>query len=769
VKHNPYFRTVAKAMVVAENRKHYYCHYFCAIVCIQVVGYYNEVYASATSSSTVLTSQYQNSQQYPISSNHNNLDNSIKFQWGIPVGVTGSTRKRALPKLSPDSFSEIVSSISRSKLLSVTQNAARTLLFRTDKKNSDSRQVRDSVGNDIQQSLHDYSFPAIVRRSSHMRRHVLSQTVDVSTKAISTVQTYVVKPLSRELSQAGIFFGLSPKGLTDSYSAEKRSTKPKRIDLRDGMMEALDELRTMRQEMEQLRKEMHILQKQISKSRDSDEYDDDSQDVQKIEDLQKYKAKRLKEFEKISKDVETWAKQLLFSDQSNNVDWSEIKCSNVLSGKFNPTGATKCYLTYMKDGRPTTVGKKEKNQPEDVVYYDKNEEYPCVKMFSTIDAPLEEVCIYLSNEKHAFDYNSLLQEYGDLEVVSSSSKICWAQTPQILFVKPKDFITYCSHRWLNDDTQIVINHSLNNHVDAETKTKKQANAYAFRGATVIRRDLDNPTTKTQVYMLSHASAGSDIPTWAMRTAIKSLVPIEPFRLFYRMNKGVQESKAELQSQYQQLLAQHKNSNQVLSNDNVDSAEFVSTGVNAPSPSTQTKIDDQQGSESINSTPLLTESKSNIHKKTATGAESWLPGGIAQLGYACFWPAGGGIMEEDSSQKTNKLVAPTQQPQITQDPVEQQRQQQKPASVTMQKRDNMKSSNEVFETTLSEQSAHRDNTGTQLTDNVVITKHPTLVSETDLPHPVVVGPVPSMFGSPDIGNNNNNIIIDRRLAIPAALW
>lgn len=74
-------------------------------------------------------------------------------------------------------------------------------------------------------------------------------------------------------------------------------------------------------------------------------------------------------------------------------------------------------------------------------------EYPCIKCYSTIDAPLEDVCTYLSQESASSEYNDLVVKYKDVEDISPNAKICWSQSPQILFLKPRDFVTFCHHRW----------------------------------------------------------------------------------------------------------------------------------------------------------------------------------------------------------------------------------------------------------------------------------------------------------------------------------
>jgi hypothetical protein len=131
---------------------------------------------------------------------------------------------------------------------------------------------------------------------------------------------------------------------------------------------------------------------------------------------------------------------------------------------------------------------------------DKNDEteYPCIKCVARIDAPLEDVCTYLAEESAAPDYNDVVVKYKDLEEISPNAKICYSESPQILFVKPRDFITFCHHRWKGDGTEVIVNQATE-HPDYpasyEEREGKACRAYALRGANcksiVVAHDLDN--------------------------------------------------------------------------------------------------------------------------------------------------------------------------------------------------------------------------------------------------------------------------------------
>ncbi len=94
------------------------------------------------------------------------------------------------------------------------------------------------------------------------------------------------------------------------------------------------------------------------------------------------------------------------------------------------------------------------------------------------------------------------------------------------------------------------------------------------------KDPDDPN-KTRIAILAHANPGGGIPQWAMKTAVNAVAPIEPFKLFHR----------------------------------IDARVCAFSGNN------------EQKADMVNSFPQ----NSGRHKK---------PAGLSQLGYACFWPIDG---------------------------------------------------------------------------------------------------------------------------------
>ena len=87
--------------------------------------------------------------------------------------------------------------------------------------------------------------------------------------------------------------------------------------------------------------------------------------------------------------------------------------------------------------------------------------------------------------------------------------------------------------------------------------------------------------------MAHANPGAGVPQWAVKTAVNALAPIEPFKLFHKINHNVNKSRPQLREKLEQV-------------------EMVGS--------------------------------------TLPDGRSARPAGMAQLGYACFWPNGGGRFE-----------------------------------------------------------------------------------------------------------------------------
>jgi len=293
----------------------------------------------------------------------------------------------------------------------------------------------------------------------------------LSTKRLNTFLSQTMQEVKLKKPQkfplpsapAGYYYGIPP------HLLEKR--REKRQSLATVMSEALEELREMRQEMEALRREMISMQRRLGGKATSDLLA--AEEVQPSQpNTLMARRKRAKDFERVSGDVEKWAEQLLFIEGGEEDGWKEIHCSKMFRNKFSKGADTKCYLKWMKDARGTHA------VPDD------DREYPCIKCYSTIHAPVENVCAYLADEANVAEYNDLMIKHRDLEELTPHSKICWGQAPQILFIKGRDFVTYCSHRWLRDGSQVVVNQACD-HPDAPGNSDEKhglCRARALRGA-----------------------------------------------------------------------------------------------------------------------------------------------------------------------------------------------------------------------------------------------------------------------------------------------
>jgi len=134
---------------------------------------------------------------------------------------------------------------------------------------------------------------------------------------------------------------------------------------------------------------------------------------------------RKAEFESIAQDVEAWAEAMLNESYRHGqsirpgTNWTSVQCHRGLRNKLNPHGRTKQWVRWMVDSR------------EGHADASSQQLHPCMKVYAEIDAPLDVVCKYLSQEKRYKEYNSLLVDQEDVEELTPYSKICWSQTKKL--------------------------------------------------------------------------------------------------------------------------------------------------------------------------------------------------------------------------------------------------------------------------------------------------------------------------------------------------
>ena len=303
----------------------------------------------------------------------------------------------------------------------------------------------------------------------------------------------------------GYYYGLQPDKIFPYDSSRHRANmeqEQQQIAMAQALTETLEEMKAMRKELQILRRDMYEMRKKITGEKDL-EFSGGPVEELNPEAVRLAREKRFQQFEKIGKDVELWARKKLFEEDRAGDGWTEVPCNKMLAKTVNPDGRTTCYIGWMKDSRG-----------EDAVPGD-DRDYPAVKVYSTIDGPLDDVCTYLSRQEHMTDYNGILTEQKELEVISPHSKICVAKSPQVLFVKPREFVSFIYHRWLRDGSVVMVNQAVE-HKDAPPEKEegkgKACRAYALRGATFISPDPDDPQ-KTRFAMIAHAAPGGGLPHW----------------------------------------------------------------------------------------------------------------------------------------------------------------------------------------------------------------------------------------------------------------
>lgn len=171
------------------------------------------------------------------------------------------------------------------------------------------------------------------------------------------------------------------------------------------------------------------LDQRISGTSDSDTKEKESK---KDEVVSLAESRYLDVFESIGKDVEKWADDMLRnSDVANGIlgvenanGWTEVFCAKAFRKKFNrdknsTIPVARQWVKWMQDSRGRNA------DPND------NQNHPCMKLVATIDAPFSIVCRYLSEKERFREYNSLLIDQEDVEILTPHSKICWSQTKKL--------------------------------------------------------------------------------------------------------------------------------------------------------------------------------------------------------------------------------------------------------------------------------------------------------------------------------------------------
>ena len=271
-----------------------------------------------------------------------------------------------------------------------------------------------------------------------------------------------------DFQKSGFYYGIDLDTMmskkTDSNIAKQRPPK-----LKDTMNEALIELRLLRQEMERMRIEMQQLKRKMVGEDDDENIDEYSSEEAKAKRMT-IRRKKKKEAEKLAGEIEIWANAILQEGEEDG--WKRLECNKMFRASVNGMERTSAYMKWLPDSRG------EKADKED------HSKHPCIKCFSTIDAPLEEVCTYLSQPDKSVEYNDVVEHHKDIETISPSAKICWSQSPQILFVKPRDFVTFCHHRWKSDGTEVIVNQACEHPkfpIEKMEKEGKSCRGYALRG------------------------------------------------------------------------------------------------------------------------------------------------------------------------------------------------------------------------------------------------------------------------------------------------
>lgn len=302
------------------------------------------------------------------------------------------------------------------------------------------------------------------RNNGTNRRHSLQDHNAIRTVSSVKVKAEKARTRIRKILEftgcTGAYYGLDTDKMIPQGGLSRKPRPPK---LADSMVLALEELTMLRLEMEKMRKEITQLKRKMIGDDDDDYVDEESKAIA----LQKKRT----DAEKLAAEIESWATTIL--EEGEEDGWTPVDCSRVIRASMNGTERTTAFMKWLADPRGDKADKEDQTK------------HPCIKCTSTIDAPLELVCMYLSQPEASPNYNDVVDNFKDLEEISPNAKICWASSPQILFVKPRDFITFCHHRWKTDGTQVIVNQACEHSKYPLKKMEKEGKScrgYALRGA-----------------------------------------------------------------------------------------------------------------------------------------------------------------------------------------------------------------------------------------------------------------------------------------------
>ena len=299
------------------------------------------------------------------------------------------------------------------------------------------------------------------RRLSFRNHNAIKTVSSVREKAENVKST--MRNILEVTGYPGFYYGLDPDKMIPQGGLPRKPRPPK---VEESMLMALEELKMMRLEMERMRKEItHLKRKMIG--------DDEDDPTMYVDEESRAIAlrKKQKEAEKLAVEIENWATTMLQEGEAEG--WTRVECSKMIRASMNSGERTTAFMKWMVDPRGENADKEDQTK------------HPCIKCTSTIDAPLELVCAYLSRPEECDNYNDVIDNFKDLEEISPNAKICWASSPQILFIKPRDFITFCNHRWKADGTQVIVNQACEHAkypLEKIEKEGKSCRGYALRGA-----------------------------------------------------------------------------------------------------------------------------------------------------------------------------------------------------------------------------------------------------------------------------------------------
>mmetsp|Transcript_25777 Transcript_25777/g.33788 ORF Transcript_25777/g.33788 Transcript_25777/m.33788 type:complete len:543 (+) Transcript_25777:115-1743(+) len=160
--------------------------------------------------------------------------------------------------------------------------------------------------------------------------------------------------------------------------------------------------------------------------------------------------------------------------------------------------------------------------------------YCCVKAIGQLKCSPAQIQALFDDPTRVAEYNPFFGEGRQLERLDESTTVCWASSPGIFPLKPRDFCTLVHFRTLADGSHIVINRYVE-HPDAPV-TRKYQRARILLSAQIIS-PVQESNSKCKFITVTQVDPGGFAPAWIVNQVATS----GPATFFMNVEKAARKT------------------------------------------------------------------------------------------------------------------------------------------------------------------------------------------------------------------------------------